>query len=118
MEIRSSLIGCMQSGYVIKRRTHTGDGFGGEIEVYEVVNEQWRARIWEESREMERDEPGITYFTTHRVQGKFTDLRVDDRIEDGDDTYEVRRVEYPQSFRKQRNTVTGDLVKMNQAAGG
>jgi head-tail adaptor len=117
MEIRSSLIGCMQSGFVITRRTHTGDGFGGEIETYVTVNSQWRARLWEESREMERGEPGITYFTTHRIQGTFTDLLVDDRIEDGDDTYEVRRVESPPSFRKRTNTVLADLVKINQATG-
>lgn len=64
---------------------------------------------------MERDEPGIIYFTTHKIQGKFTDLRVDDRIVDGTDVYEVRSVEYPPSFRKRTNTVMADLEKMNQA---
>ena len=114
MQIKSGLMGCMQSGYTILRRRTVGDGMGGDRDVYYTLTEYWRARLWSASREFQREETGERILTSHSIQGKYTDLVPDDRIVDGDDTYEVRRVYVPKGYGRWNDAVRADLVKINE----
>ncbi len=114
MQIRSGLMGCMQSGYEILRRRVTRDGMGGERSRYYTLKERWRARLWGESREFQREETGERILTTHSIQGKYTDIAPDDRVVDGDDTYEVRRVYVLKGYGRLNDAVRADLVKINE----
>jgi len=120
MKMRTGLWGCRQGGVEIQRRTRVGDGHGGWTTQWVQVRELWKARIWSEQGQIERDEPGILHLTSHKIQGQALGvgtLQEDDRIVDGTETYRVMRVYDPGGYDQLQDATRADLLRVTQVDG-
>lgn len=85
----------LTSVVVVRRRSVTADGLGGDAVTWQQVMDDYRCRIYRSAGELVRDAAGEQAVSTHRLLGEARELRAGDEVADGAAAYVVLGPDWP-----------------------
>lgn len=85
----------LTSTAVVRRRSVTADGAGGDEVTWQVVMEDYRCRVYQAAGELVRDARGEEAASTHRLFGEARELRAGDEVVCEGQTYVVLGPDWP-----------------------
>jgi hypothetical protein len=82
---------------VIKRRSVSHDGYGGDVVTWGTVNAAYACRIYSATAGYRRDVPGEYSNSSHKLMGGVFEIHEGDEIEVGTSRYTVLGPSYPEN---------------------